>query len=49
MPCQARAVDVVENVDLIFNDWEEYKNGNTLVVQSVFEQLDDASIHIPTL
>ena len=39
--------DVVEDVDLIFNDQREYKNGNTPVVRTVFEQLRDEAIYIP--
>lgn len=40
--------DVVEDVDLIFNDQREYKNGSTPVVRTVFEKLNDISIHVTT-
>ncbi len=39
--------DVVDDADLIFNDRREYKNGNTLVVRTVFERLGDETVCIP--
>ncbi len=31
---------------LFLTTWEEYKNGNTLVVRTVFEKLQDETIYI---
>jgi len=41
--------NVVEDVDLIFNDRREHENGNTLVVRNLFEGLGDGSIFVPQL
>ena len=35
------------DVDLIFNDQREYKNGNALVVRTVLENIHDTTIYIP--